>query len=318
MKCDSISNLISLYYYGELTPVEEDQVEEHTANCAGCATELTRHRKMAAALDRRIAAVPAGLLQDCRADLMAAVQGGAPRLAARPKGPWQLFLEALKSSFGSVNGSSWGGIRQPLSATALIAIGFLIAKVTPNLPQMARGNFSAASVGGGDIFSTVRSVQAGSPGQVQISLDETRRRIVTGRIDDPDIQRYVEAAAREQNPAVRVESVELLNAQAGIPEVRDILLNLLANDPIDEVRLKALTKLRPFAGDPEVRKTLSQSLLVDHNPYVRMQVMDLLVTHRDDAMVGVLQNLMEREDNDAIRLKCEKALREMKASVGTF
>jgi len=313
MSCDSISNLISLYYYGELSPVEEDRVEEHISACAACAVEMQRHRKMAAALDRRIAAVPVSLLNDCRADLTAAVQGGAPYLSRQSKGPWTLFLEALNSSFRSL-----GSFRQPLSATALIAIGFFIAKVTPSLPGVAGGSPSVASVAGDDVFSTVRSVQADSPGHVQISLDETRRRVVAGRLDDPAIQRYVEAAAHETNPAIRVESVGLLNMQSGVPEVRNILLNLLATDPIDDVRLKALSKLKPYAGDPEVRKILSQSLLVDHNPYVRMQVMDLLVSNHDESMVGVLQNLMQREDNDAIRLKGEKALREMKASVGTF
>jgi hypothetical protein len=274
---------------------------------------MQRHRKLAAALDRRLARIPAGLLADCRADLAAAVQGGAPHLVRQSKGPWTLFLEALNSSFQSL-----GSFRQPLSATALIAIGFFIAKVSPNLPGMTGGNASVASVAGDDVFSTVRSVQADSPGHVQISLDETRRRIVAGRLDDPAIQRYVEAAAHEQNPAIRVESVGLLDMRAGVPEVRSLLLDLLSSDPIDDVRLKALTKLKPYAGDPEVRKTLSQSLLGDHNPYVRMQVMDVLVSNRDESMVGVLQNLMQREDNDAIRLKCEKALREMKASVGTF
>lgn len=313
MNCDSISNLISLYYYGELTPVEEDQVEEHIAACAKCATEMDRHRKLAAALDRRIAAVPGSLLDDCRADLMAAVQGGAPHMArSSNKGPWTLFLEALHSSF------SFNHLRQPLSATALIAVGFLIAKVTPNLPQLARGNVSNANVAGGDVFSTVRSVQADAPGRVQIALDETHRRVISGRVDDPDIQRYVEAAARQQDAAVRVESVELLNVQSGVPEVRDILLNLLAHDPNEGIRLKALDKLKPLADDPEVRKTLAQSLLVDSNPYVRMQAMDVLVAHRDDSMVGVFQHLMEREDNDAIRFKCEKALRDLKASYGTF
>ena len=69
---------------------------------------------------------------------------------------------------------------------------------------------------------------------------------------------------------------------------------------------------------PEVRKALAQVLLADDNPAVRMQAVDLLVAHRDDAMVGVLQNLVQKEDNSYVRLKCEKALKEMNASVGTF
>jgi hypothetical protein len=67
-----------------------------------------------------------------------------------------------------------------------------------------------------------------------------------------------------------------------------------------------------------VRKTLAQVLLTDDNAAVRMQVVDLLVAHRDDSMVGMLQSRMQREDNGYVRLKCEKALKEMNASIGTF
>ena len=35
------------------------------------------------------------LLESCRADLLAAIQGGAPRFFKPAKGPWALFLEAL-------------------------------------------------------------------------------------------------------------------------------------------------------------------------------------------------------------------------------
>jgi hypothetical protein len=45
---------------------------------------------------------------------------------------------------------------------------------------------------------------------------------------------------------------------------------------------------------------------------------DLLVAHRDDSTVGMLQSVMQREDNGYVRLKCEKALKEMNASLGTF
>jgi hypothetical protein len=82
--------------------------------------------------------------------------------------------------------------------------------------------------------------------------------------------------------------------------------------------LKALEGLKSRAADPMVRKTLAQVLLADDNAAVRMQAVDLLVARRDDSMVGVLQNLVQRDGNSAVRLKCEKALKDMNASVGTF
>jgi hypothetical protein len=35
-------------------------------------------------------------------------------------------------------------------------------------------------------------------------------------------------------------------------------------------------------------------------------------------VVGVLQGLVQREDNDTVRRKLEKALKDMNASIGTF
>jgi hypothetical protein len=318
MTCDSVSNLISLYYYGELMPEEEDRLETHLAGCAGCARELERQRKLAAALDRRTAAVSPLLLEDCRADLMAAVAGGAPRMA-QPKGPWTLFLEALASTFGGAAGSvpRW---RQPLIATALVALGFIAARMTPaNLAALRGGGMSTASMTPDDVFSTVRSVQPDASGRVQISFDETHRKVVEGRMDDQAIQRLLLAASREeQNPAVRVESVDILKNRAASSEVRDALLNRLASDPVVSVRLKALEGLKAYSADPDVRKILSQVLLADDSDVVRMRVIDLLVERRDDSMVGMLQNVMQREDNGYVRLKCEKALKEMNASIGTF
>ncbi len=171
---------------------------------------------------------------------------------------------------------------------------------------------------GDDVFSTVRSVQPDRAGRVQIALDETRRRVISGEVGDPNIQKFLVAAASEENPAVRVESVGLLKDRADSSEVRDVLLNALAHDANAEVRLKALEGLKGLAGDVAVRKTLAQVLQSDDNAAVRLEAISLLVTRHDDAMVGVLQSLVQKDGNSAVRLKCEKALKDMNASVGTF
>jgi hypothetical protein len=319
MTCDSVSKLIPLYYYGELTPEEEDRFEDHLHECPDCARQTERHRLLAAALDRRQAELPPVLLDDCRADLMAAIQGGAPRVESHPKGPWTLFLEALGFTFGGM-----ARFRQPIGAVVLIAVGFFAARFTSSgvngmVPGSAGGLSTASVTPSDDVFATVRSVQPDpAGGRVQIAFDETRRRVVSGSMEDQNIQKLLLAAAHEENPAVRVESMDLLKSRAGSSEVRDALLNALSHDANAGVRLKALDGLKPLAADPAVRKTLAEVLLVDDNPAVRMQVVDLLVQHRDEAMVGVLQNLVQKEDNSSVRLKCEKALKEMNASIGTF
>ena len=307
MNCEAVLKLIPLYFYGELPPGEEDAVEEHLHACPGCALEMERQRALAAELSRRQAPVAGALLEECRADLMAAIRGGAPRAVPQP-GPWRLFLEAMVHSFASL-----GRLRQPLGAVALVALGFVIARFT------ARPSGQLGSAPSPDqVVHTIRSVQPDGSGGVQISFDETRRKVLSGRQDNQEVQQLLLAAAHEENPAVRVESVDLLKNSAGSGEIRNALLNAVAHDPNDGVRLKAVEGLKSLAGDPDVRKTLAKVLLEDQNPAIRMQVVDVLVQHHDDMLVGVLQDLMQKENNNYVRLKSEKALKDMNASIGTF
>ena len=310
MTCDSVSKLIPLYFYGELTPDEEDRLEDHLHECAPCTAALARQRKLAMALDQRQAEVPVVLLEDCRMDLMAAIQGGAPRAEKASKGPWTLFLEALGATFAGLN-----RLQRPVGAVALIALGFFASRFTGGNPSASPAPGSSAS---DEVFATVRSVRPDNAGRVQIAFDETRRRTVSGAMEDQNIQKLLLAAAHEENPAVRVESMGLLKGRAGSGEVRDELLNAVVHDANVGVRLEALKGLKALLGDIEVRKTLAQVLKTDDNPAVRMQAVDLLVAQRDDSMVSVLQDVVQKEDNTTIRLKLEKALKDMNASIGTF
>ncbi len=319
MNCDSILKLLPLYYYGELTPDEEERVEEHTHECTACTLELVEQRALAAALDRRKLVAPPALLDDCRSDLMAAIQGGAPRAARTMKGPWRLFLDAMAASFSGAPLSGIARLRQPIGALALIAIGFFGARlIHTGAPSGTGALLSSVTSPTDEVYSTVRSVQPDNSGGVAISLDETHRRVVTGSMNAPNIQRLLLAAAHEDNPAVRVESVDLLRSQSGSTEVRDALLNVVSQDTNPGVRLKALEGLKPLAADSEVRRTLRRVLLTDDNVAVRMQVIDLLLANRDDNMVGMMQGLVQRENNNSVRLKLEKALRDMNASPGRF
>src|SRR5262249_16923499 len=142
------------------------------------------------------------------------------------------------------------GIRfaQPAGAVALLAMGFFTARLIPE------GRIFGPSIPA-DAMS-IRSVQPDSTGRVQISLDETRRRVISGRIDDQNIRRLLLAAAREQdNPGVRVESVQLLKDQSSSAETRGVLLEAVLHDPNPGVRLKALEGLKAFSADAEVRRT---------------------------------------------------------------
>ncbi len=156
-------------------------------------------------------------------------------------------------------------------------------------------------------------------GKVQIVVDETTQRVLSGTLEDQSIQRLLLTAAKDPSDAgLRVESVNLLKNQPQSAEVRRALLYAVQHDSNAGVRLKALDGLKEFADDPETRQTLTQVLLKDDCPGVRTQVIDLLIQHHTDSMVGVLQEVMGKEQNGYVRMRCQRALQDMNASVETY
>ncbi|HLY19865.1 MAG TPA: HEAT repeat domain-containing protein [Bryobacteraceae bacterium] len=319
MTCESVTKNIPLYFYGELPPEEEDRLEQHLDSCAACARQADAQRSVHAALDRRVMQPSPALLAECRHDLMRSIyRGEAPagrfhpsRFSAAHGGSLSGMLAAWLPSLGP-----W---RMPLGASALLALGFAAARLTS---PGTGGPLTTASLTP-EVISSVRSVQpasdSGRPGEVQIVLDETRRRVVSGQMNDSNIQRLMLAAAHdENNPGVRWESVDLLKSHSDSSPVRELLLNRVVEDPNPGVRLKALDGLKSYTADPEVRKVLAQVLLRDDNAGVRISAVDALTAHTDDNMVGVLQSVVQKEDNTYVRRRCEKALKDMNASVGTF
>ena len=169
------------------------------------------------------------------------------------------------------------------------------------------------------MFSNVQSVEPGDSGKVQIAVDEVRRRVVSGDLEDPRIQQLLLSAVREEsNPGVRVESIGVLKDSPDSAVVRQALIDAVSHDPNAGVRLKALEGLKQYASDARVRKALANVLLKDDNAGVRGQAIDLLTAHYDDSIVGVLQDVMQKEDDSYIRTRARNLLQVMKASIGTY
>jgi hypothetical protein len=304
MTCEEARKNLPLFLYGELSFDDEELVEVHIDECAPCRQALEREKAMFAALDRIELLPPPEALAESRAELRRRLA-----LAGRqPDTHGSLFWDKIREGF-TIRFHFAPGIAQVAGAVAMLALGFLTARVAPNSFLGTRADLVDLPT------SRVRYVEPVSPGRVQIVLDETRQRVLSGSVDDQAIQRLLLTAAKDPSDAgLRVESVDLLKNSSQSAEVRKALVYSLQHDPNAGVRLKALDGLKQFAQDPDTRQALTQVLLKDDNPGVRTQVIDLLVQRHSDAMVGVLQELMEKEDNGYIRMRCQKVLQEMNAS----
>jgi len=293
MTCGQVKDAIPFYYYGELPPEQEEELEAHSASCAPCNREVENYRKFASSLDEAELEPSLGLLSECR-ELLAQRVTEWERPA--PKANWweKYWQEKWKIDF-----------RVPVASLALLTIGWFSAKIYAPQPSNAA------------IISTVRSVEPDASGHLTIAVDDVQRRIVSGSLNDDNVRRLLLTAARdESNPGVQVECVDALKKMAYSSDIRATLLDAVQHDPSPSVRLKAIEGLKQFTTDSKVRNALSNVLLSDSSPNVRMEVIDLLV--HDGSMVGVMQNQVRREDNSHVRVRLQKALQQMNASEGVF
>ena len=302
MNCGQIGNELPLYVYGELSQEEEERVEHHLAACPPCAAELTRVKAFGSALSSLEIPLPPELLTTCRIQLNRAIRN--ERAISKPRTSWLARLQELMSMHV--------GFSVPAGALALIAIGFLAGRFAPG----GIGPFSNSQQAG---FVNVRSVEPDASGKVRIDFDNVSQRTVSGSPDDPKIRALLLSSMKDQsNAGLRVEAAGIMKDHASDVDVRDALLEAVQHDPNVGVRINAVEGLKRYGAESEVRKALTQVLLNDVNPGVRMKAVDLLTAHKDQSIVGPLQNAMQKEDNSYVRMRMENVLREMNASLGNL
>jgi hypothetical protein len=308
--CKSVRDQFALLLYGELSFDQEERVESHLDACEECRIALQQEKAVHAAFDQLEISPSPSLLRECREDLRIRVmeEEASPRRAQA--GWWEKFVDAL-----TLRPS--GGLLRPAGALTLVAMGFMAARMLPT--GGVNGNYAGLLAPGAE---RVRYVEPASDGKIQIVLDETRQRIVSGRLDDQQIRALLLTAAKDpSDPGLRAETVDILNTRAQSADVRDALIKSLQEDQNAGVRMKAMDGLRPFAQHPEVRAALTHVLLKDSNPGLRTQAIDLLTKGAtvDRQIVGTLQELMLRgEQQGYVRERCRRVLEAMNASLETY
>lgn len=304
MSCENITRQLPLMLYGELSFDDEEAVHQHLESCPACRTELERTRRLHDAFDFAEPPLPSTLLSDSRRTLRLSVAALHEAGVHGKPSPFQFLRRFLSPSI------AW----KTAGAMAMLAAGFFAGRLSPDAARLAAFRETEP------VVSRVRYVNPEDSGRVQVVVEETRQRVLEGGLDDQRIRSLLVAASREaSDPGIRVETMDLLKQRSGTTEVRRALLAALQHDTNPGVRLKAIEALRESAAeDADTRRVLATVLLNDRNPGVRTQAIDLLIRKREPALVGVLQELLEREDNTYVRLKCQRALSEMNASVETF
>jgi anti-sigma factor RsiW len=310
MTCPEVQAKLSLYLYGELDFAEEERLEEHAGQCAACERALAREKAWHTALNAERADVPLELLEQCRQDLRSAAgslkaKGRSPRWS-RPR--WLAWLDSL-----DLLAPRWS--MRLAVGSFLVFVGFSAAQLLDRRGFPGDSGIAAESMGMiNPLSARIREVEPADNNRVRIVFDQEHS--ISGAVDSAEMRAWLLAAARdEQDPGIRVDSVEMLNQQAG-SEVRDALLDSARNDPNAAVRLKAVEGLARYREDAVTLDGLVFVLEHDENAGVRSKAIDVLAplsspnVRIGPDLAGALADVMQSaQQDDYVRARCAELLR---------
>jgi hypothetical protein len=312
MTCDWTKENVVLYIYDELADDAKFEFEQHVRHCLGCRREL----ETALEFKDSMAAAP--------------VKEISPSFLAANRMQLQEALEHAEQSrniFSSFIFDATGWFHQiklaPALTAALLMLGFVGGVGTTYKMMEAKRPPLTANGGSGTIevpateanIATIESIAlAPNSNQVQIKYNTLQPQILNGSSDDPRIRQLLVLAARNtRNPAVALDSIDVLTHGSEDDAVREVLIEALRYDKNPGVRLKSLDALKGYVRDDvHVRDAVVEALLHDNNAGVRQEAISLLDAVKADTSVrSALTVLADRDPNKFIREESKRYLASM-------
>jgi hypothetical protein len=313
MNCDWTKENVVLYIYGELADDAKFEFEQHVRHCLGCRREL----ETALEFKDAMAAAP--------------VKDISPSFLAANRMQLQEALEHAEQSrniFSSFIFDATGWFHQiklaPALTAALLMLGFVGGVgTTYKMMEAKRPPITATRPGDpNDIQPTAEANIAGiesitpsaNSNQVQIKYNTLQPQTLNGSSDDPRIRQLLVLAARNtRNPAVALDSIDVLTRGSEDDAVREVLIEALRYDKNPGVRLKSLDALKGYVRDDvHVRDAVVEALLHDNNAGVRQEAISLLDAVKADTSVrSALTVLADRDPNKFIREESKRYLASM-------
>jgi hypothetical protein len=309
MNCDWTKENVVLHIYGELADDAKFAIEQHLRNCLGCRRELE------AALEFKdgMAAAP--------------VKEVSPNFLAANRMQLQEALEHAEQSrniFSSFIFDATGWFHQiklaPALTAALLILGFAGGVGTTyrmshsEKPAVIDQTGSAPPVAEANIAGIESITPTANSNQVQIKYNTLQPQILNGSSDDPRIRQLLVLAARNtRNPAIVLDSIDVLTRRPEDNAVREVLIEALRYDKNPGVRLKSLDALKGYVRDDvHVRDAVVEALLHDNNSGVRQEAISLLDAVKADTSVrSALTVLADRDPNKFIREESKRYLASM-------
>jgi hypothetical protein len=304
MNCDWAKENIVLYIYDELADDARFEFERHVQRCSSCHAEL----QSALTFQHNLAVLPElevspNFLAANRMELQEALEH-----TQQAGNGWRRFIFDFAGWMHQLK-------LAPALTAALLIIGFTGGTVT-GWRVAQRSSIGPTVAGGGDkpeptIAGITSVMPQGDSGKVAITYDTMTAQVAEGNINDPQIQKLLLLAARNnRNSGVRLDSIDILKRQPEDNAVREALIYALRYDQNPGVRLKSLDGLKGYVKDDvHVRDAVLEALLHDTNAGVRAQAISLLdVVKADSSVRDTLKVLAERDSSPFIRNESRRIL----------
>jgi len=118
------------------------------------------------------------------------------------------------------------------------------------------------------------------------------------------------ALISNDSPSDRIKAVHYAEQiSQPSPQVTEILINTLNNDPSVNVRLAAATALQQFATHDEIRTALAESLQQQSDPMLQIVLIKMLVQMHEQTVIPTLKQFStDNETHDMVKKEAEEAL----------
>ncbi|MBX2992366.1 MAG: HEAT repeat domain-containing protein [Bacteroidetes bacterium] len=307
--------LLSLYE--ELNSEEQSRLNKHLTQCRECRIELDELQKLHASLARAGSFAPDdALLNDARQNLRSALRAERTRPSM-----WDRLGDFVSDYIQPNYKIALGGV-------AMLAAGILVGRMlfpaTQDTPvaQVADRHFSSAFEGEPRI-SNIRFLDSDAQdGMIEFTFDATSPVHIKGSINDERVQKVLaHALVNDQNPGIRLRSVNALSTQAEHHkppdrEVKAALILAARTDNNPAVRREALKTLGSFPFDEEIKQTYLHVLMQDTNPAMRIAAINGLDSARmqspDADLLNVLKQRIQSDENSYVRIRAQAVLEEVK------
>jgi hypothetical protein len=334
MNHEAFRELLVLSVVGEIRSDERGALDAHLQQCDECRMTIAElQRVMNAIGERRVLEATEPMLMEARRNLAEALRRESPVRspvvgATGDAASARALPAAARGTWGRVG--AWRGFRLAFSGIAAVAVGFFAGYLvfarpssgpsTVPVPDAAEPIADESTMGRPSI-ANVRFVRVERGGELELQYDLVRPVRVSGHVSDDRLQRILSyAMVNEDNPGVRLQAINLLDAGPGGTRDNDVemaLVEALKTDPNVGVRKQALRVLRGMRFDPRIKDAFLYVLAHDDNPGMRVSVIDVLAqatldgTIKGDEVYEVLKSRLASNKDDYLRARSGAFIQEV-------